>query len=147
MLLRHKLAFDEDKFQAILKLLDMSENEDINSMIQMLRTNPTIYKHALMLSPEFQNIFLDQKGSTYRVLYSIKIIEHLLEQWRTAAQSYVVLYYNEEQSQSSVPQAPPSGNNGANGNKENQDNFTTPQKQIPHLDLNPVQQSNGVVCA
>lgn len=86
---RYKISRNQEHFDTLMKLLDRhdSSSEASWNLIQMLATNPVIYKRVLQLKTDVDattmtidwSKFFDT-NSVYKLLYTLQIIEAVMEE-------------------------------------------------------------------
>jgi hypothetical protein len=75
---RYELAYNEDFFNTIFYLQDLSEDIAIEAFnfLEIISTNPNIYKQ--LLEDSEWKLLLDERN-IYKLIYSLKIIESFIE--------------------------------------------------------------------
>jgi len=77
---RHKLSFDQEKFDTLFELLDQHKYDDLWALLNLLRTNPRMF-FSVLYKRDLQSSL--QSKSLYRVLYALQIVEHLIGNYQS----------------------------------------------------------------
>ena len=87
---RYKIANNPFYFESVFKLLEREGEVASNAwtFIKTMTTNPHLYKRilALDLDPEFEWGRIFEDSSIYKMLYTLQIVEALLEEEETAGE-------------------------------------------------------------
>jgi hypothetical protein len=78
---RYQLAHNEDFFNTISYLQDLSENiaKEAFDFLNIISTNPTIYKTLLYNYEQSDWNILLNEGNIYKLIYSLQIVESFIE--------------------------------------------------------------------